>query len=671
MKRDERAIRPTRGVAREKGYVPGGNVASMQVGVDVGGTFTDFVGFHGKQVVTAKLPTTRDPSMAVVAGLRQLGATGMAHGTTVATNAVLEREGARTAFVTTAGFEDLLVIARQSRPSLYDFRVTRPSPIVPRERCFGLRERVDARGRVLRRPSQREIGRVVKAVRQSGAESVAISLLFSFLHPAHERLLAKSIRGLSVSVSHEVLAEFREFERSSTTVLDAYLKPLVSRYLAGLLRAVGDDFLVMKSSGGVAGHRAVQRRPVEIVLSGPAGGVAAAASLASATGRKDLVTFDMGGTSADFSVLGRGRPTWTTEAVIDGFPLALPSIDIESVGAGGGSVAWIDAGGALRVGPESAGAEPGPMAYGKGGTRVTVTDADLLGGVLGPSLLAGRLPLDVDRARSGLEALAANLRIPDDETILGVQRVVQASMAKAMRLVLARRGVDPRDFALLAFGGAGAMHAWALAREIGIRTVLVPFLPGAFSAYGILISPLRVEHSRGVIRPLERSDALIQETIETFAEQAKAEIAAQGFDPTRTILEASVDLRFRGQSYEINVPLRKDLAAAFRREHRRRFGYASRTEPIQLVSVRLSARVARPIHHPRGPNGTTVAPRTRSILFDDGRSSVRVLDRTALGPDSELDGPLVIEEEFATTVVPPDARLRVDGSGVLAIEVPR
>ncbi len=641
----------------------------MQVGVDVGGTFTDFVGFRGREVVTAKLPSSRDGSEAVVQGLRFLEAKGMAHGTTVATNAILERRGAETAFITTAGFEDLLAIGRQNRPSLYDLRATRPPPLVPQERCFGLRERVDARGRVLLRPTEKEIERIAEAVRRSGADSVAISLLFAFLRPDHERRMARAFYGISVSASHRVLSEFREYERSSTTVLDAYLKPLVTRYLADLERSVGGGFLVMKSSGGVAGHRAVQERPVDMVLSGPAGGVAAAASLTGGAKLPHLVTFDMGGTSADFSLLDRGRPTWTTEATINGLPLALPVVDIESVGAGGGSLAWVDAGDALRVGPESAGADPGPMAYGKGGTRVTVTDADLVGGVLGPTLLDGRLPLDVGLARKGIDALAADLGLSPERTILGVQSVVRASMAKAMRLVLARRGVDSRDFALMAFGGAGPMHAWALARELGVGTVVVPFLPGAFSAYGILISPVRQEYSRTVVRTLDRSARAIEECVDTFRDRAKTDLRAQGFDSARAILEPSVDLRFHGQSYEITIPLQSDLGAAFRREHRRRFGYASRSASIELVAVRLSARVPRPKVRPRLERRTAPGGRERRVLFEDGWSVVPVRNRSSLEPGREMDGPMIIEEAIATTLVPPGARVTVDRLGLLRIEV--
>ncbi len=637
--------------------------------MDVGGTFTDFVGFRGREVVTTKLPSTRDPSEAVLRGMRELGAEGMAHGTTVATNAILERKGARTAFVTTAGFEDLLTIARQNRPSLYDFHVARPPPAVPRERCLGVRERVDAAGRAVRPLSEREARRVAKEARALGAESVAVCLLFSFLRPRHERMIRAALGAIPVSMSHEVLGEFREYERASTTVLDAYVKPLVAGYLSGIRGAIQRDFYVMKSSGGVASQAEVLRRPVDLVLSGPAGGVAAAAALARVTRRRNLVTFDMGGTSADFSAIVDGRAVWTTEAMIETFPIAMPVVDIDSVGAGGGSLAGVDRGGALQVGPESAGADPGPMAYGKGGTRPTVTDADLVGGALAPALLGGKLPLDPSLSRTGLETLAAELHVTPDDAVLGVQRVVRAKMAKAMRLVLAKRGLDPRAFSLLAFGGAGPMHACALAREIGVPRVLVPFLPGAFSAYGILISDVRLEYSRSVVRPLDRSRSVLGHITEEFAQRAHRDLANQGLDPRSAILEASVDLRFRGQSYEINVPLRGDIAAAFRRAHRRRYGYASTKEPIEAVTVRLAARVPRTVHLPRPPRDVVPRAETRAVLFDRGWEETHVLPRASLPAGFEARGPLVVEEEHATTVIPPGATLRVDPRGLLDIEV--
>ena len=356
--------------------------------------------------------------------------------------------------------------------------------------------------------------------------------------------------------------------------------------------------------------------------------------------------------------------------MIDNFPIAIPVVDVESIGAGGGSLAWMDSGGALRVGPHSAGADPGPIAYGKGGTQVTVTDADLAGGYLGRTLLGGRLLLDETLARKGVTKLAEDLHLSVEETILGVQSVVRASMAKAMRLVLARRGLDPSEYALLAFGGAGPMHACALARELGVRTVLVPFLPGAFSAYGILISPIRAEYSRSVVRPLGRAASVMRRTIAEFREKARSELAGQGHDPSRAFIEASVDLRFHGQSYEIPVPVRGDLASAFRREHRRRYGYASPTERIELITTRLVARVPRPIPRPRPPSSMVVgAPQNRRVLFDDGWQDTPVHERGRLGPGTELDGPAIVSEDHATTLVPPGSRLAVDRSGLLEISV--
>src|SRR5437867_4005463 len=435
--------------------------ATVLVGVDVGGTFTDFVGFRAGRIVTEKvLSTPREPASAVTGGIRTLGATSMAHGTTVATNAIVQRRGARTALVTTAGFEDLLIIGRQNRPSLYDWRVTRPDPVVPRGLSVGVRERVDPVGRITRPLPPSEVRRIVRALKAKGAESVAVCLLFSFANPRHEETLRKALEAhFDVSLSSSVHPEFREYERASTTSLDAYVKPLVRDHLTSLERAVGARFLVMKSGGGTAESRQVMERPIELALSGPAGGVSASVAMAKALRFRDLVTFDMGGTSADFSVILDGSPTHTNEANVDGLPLALRVVDISSIGAGGGSLAGIDPGGALRVGPASAGADPGPMCYGLGGVEPTVSDADLLAGLLPPSLLGGSMPLRGDLAEKGLRELASRMRISLDEVIVSVRRVVESNMIRAMKAVLARRGLDPRDLSLLAFGGAGPVRA--------------------------------------------------------------------------------------------------------------------------------------------------------------------------------------------------------------------
>ena len=645
------------------------NTPAVDIGVDVGGTFTDFVGFRGRDVVTTKLLSTPRPGDAVLRGFRDLHADGMVHGTTVATNAILERRGASTALITTAGFEDLLAIGRQDRPKLYDLHVPKPAAPVPRDRCFGVRERVDAHGRVLADLTDAELRRVARAVKRSGAESVAVSLLFSFLRPEHEKRLGAAFPGISVSLSHQVLAEFREYERGSTTVLDAYVKPLVARYLQDLRDRVRREFFIMKSTGGVASPDLVQDRPIELVLSGPAGGLSAAAALARRMRAPHVVTFDMGGTSADFSVLRDGEPTWTTEAVIDRFPMAIPVIDIESVGAGGGSLAWIDAGGALRVGPASAGASPGPIAYGKGGSEPTVTDADLVGGRLGAYILGGRLALRPRLARTGLVKLSRRLGVALDDTVLGIQRVVEASMAKSMRLILSKRGADPAGFRLLAFGGAGAMHACALAREIGIPRVIVPFLPGVFSAYGILVSDVRVAYSQSVLRPLGRARARIQEILNGFRERAERDLTAQGLDPRRALFTASLDLRYRGQSYELNVLTQGDVARRFRNLHRARYGYAPRAAPIELVTVRLAARLPRSVHVPAPILRATPRRGTRRALFEEGWFETPVLARESLPVGFHMEGPMIVEEAHATTVVPPGASLDVGPLGVLDIEV--
>ncbi len=642
----------------------------MLVGVDVGGTFTDFVASDGARVEAHKLPSSRaSPGEVVARGIRTLRGTEMAHGTTVATNAILEGRGARLAFVGTAGFEDLLAIGRQDRPSLYDFRVTRPPPLAAVDRRFGAPERVAADGTILDALDDEELVDLAAKVRASGAEAVAVCLLFSFLRPEHERRIRDALAGIPVSISSEVLPEFREYERASTTALDASVKPLVDRYLADLEAAMGAPFLVIRSSGGVLRSPAVRARPIEMLLSGPAGGVAAAQAVAALAGVRDLVGFDMGGTSADVSVIHDGDVARTTEASLAGHPLAIPTIDIASVGAGGGSIAGLDAGGALRVGPRSAGGEPGPICYGRGGTEFTVADADLLGGALPPALLGGGMPLDARAARAGIKPLLRKLG-PLDAGVVAVQSVVRATMAAAVRLALSRRGLDPRDFALLAFGGAGPMHAAFLARELGIRRVLVPFLPGAFSAYGILVSDVRLDFGRTRVTLLAEAGPVIDGMLAEMTDAACASFADQGVrDPPA--FAPSVELRYVGQSYEVNVPVAGDLAEAFHRRHESLYGYAARDEPIQLVTVRLAAWVPRPrVVPPHRPHGLAVRG-TRKVVFPDGRVEATVYDRAALTVGFATSGPAIVEEPFATTVVPPGADLRVLEHGLLAMEVGR
>ena len=525
------------------------------LGIDVGGTFTDAVLLDADGLRTAKVPTAAAQEESVVAAARAVGAGSVerfSHGTTIATNALLERKGARTAFVATEGFEHLLHLRRQTRAHLYRLCDEQPAPLVPLERCHGVRERIGPDGVLV----PLEPGSLPDL---SGAESVAVCLLFSFRDASHERAVAEELRaqlpGVHVVASHEVAPEFREYERASTTAADAYLGPICARYFRSLaarcLEAGLPEPLVMRSSGGVATIDEAARHAALVLVSGPAGGVVGAARVAALAGVENAISFDMGGTSTDVCLISNGRAERTLERSVGGLPIRLPMVDIHTVGAGGGSIVWRDAGGAVRVGPESAGANPGPACYGRGGERPTVTDANLLLGRL-PARLAGGIELDRDAAAKAMDGFD-----PAD-----VVEVVNAEMLRALRVVSVERGHDPRDFALVAFGGAGPLHACALADELGISTVLVPAAAGVLSALGLVASEERRDSVRSYVCPLD----------------AAGELPADG----------EADLRYRGQSFELTVPLGADLEARFHRAHEERYGYADRDRPVELVAVRTA-----------------------------------------------------------------------------------
>ncbi len=538
------------------------------LGIDVGGTFTDAVLLEDGAVRTAKVPTARNQEESVLAAAREVGAAGVerfTHGTTVATNALLERKGARTAFVATAGFEHLLYLRRQTRPSLYRLCEDNPPPLVPLERCVGVRERCGPEG--VLEPLD------LSTLPALDAEAVAVCLLFSFRYPEHERAvaaeLARRLPGAHVVASHEVAPEFREYERASTTVADAYLGPVASRYLRALAAAAEGAGLppplVMRSSGGVASVEEAAAHPATILVSGPAGGVVGAALVAGRAGFPDAISFDMGGTSTDVCLIAGGRAERTGGRELGGLPIRLPMVDVHTVGAGGGSIAWRDAGGALRVGPRSAGADPGPACYGRGGTEPTVTDANLLLGRL-PARLPGGIELDREAAARAMGDLD-----PED-----VVAVVNAEMLRALRVVSVERGHDPRRFALVAFGGAGPLHACALADELGIDAVLVPDAAGVLSALGLVASDERRDRVVSVVRPLEEA----------------GELPPVG----------EADVRYRGQSFELTVALGGDVAEAFHRAHEERYGYADRSRPLELVAVRTAeVRPGPALHLPAGP----------------------------------------------------------------------
>ena len=684
----------------------------VRIGVDVGGTFTDAALVAGDELTTAKVPTTTPQHEGVLDGIREAcDAAGIdpadvdafAHATTASVNALLERDGARTALVTTAGFRDVLEIGRQTRPSLYDLRAEKAPPLVPRRRRFEVDERATTEGteRAVDPDSVRDTAAEVAA---SDAESVAVSLLHAYAHPENEATVAAVLReelDVPVSASHDVLPEFREFERTSTTVADAYLAPELDDYLGRVVAGARDLGLpaprVMRSNGGVADAATVRENAVTTVLSGPAAGVVGAAAVAGGETLGDdagdertapaAVTFDMGGTSSDVSLVRDGRAERTAETTVAEVPLRTPTVDIETVGAGGGSVAWTDAGGALRVGPESAGAEPGPACYGKGGSEPTVTDADVLLGYIGPdAALGGDLTLDVDAARAALADLAAAADIDGDGALdaldaptaaaRGVHRVANATMARAIRSVTVERGRDPRDFDLVAFGGAGPMHAAALADRLDMDRVIVPGPAGVLSAYGLLAADETHDAARTVRIPL--ADATAADLGDAFAALTER-VLEDVSDPAAARVERAADCRYAGQSFELTVdagPSATDgdpaldpeaLAERFAAAHERAYGYRL-DAGVEAVTLRVTATVD--VEAPTVTTaGATDAERgTREVVFpDEGTVTATVYDRDALAPDATLDGPAVLAGTESTTVVPPawTGRVRRDGTVVL------
>jgi N-methylhydantoinase A len=668
----------------------------LRIAIDSGGTFTDCVWREGSTVWILKVfSTPGDPSQAIAEAVEKIVATGEAvilHGTTVGTNALLQRKGARVAFVTTAGFEDSVEIGRQNRPKLYDFFFEKDPPLAPAELRFGVDERVSAEGAVLRAPEELALKILAQQVGAQKPEAIALSLLFSFANPSNEQAVARELRGLGVplSVSHEILPEFREYERAGTVLVNAYLQPIMEKYLRRLKQRLEEHaksgraarIFVMQSSGGITALATAAGQPVRTVLSGPAGGVVGASAVAGRSGFDRLITFDMGGTSTDVALID-GRPTTNNEAEVAGLPVRVPVLDIHTVGAGGGSLARFDLGGALRVGPESAGADPGPICYGKG-ERPTVTDANLLLGRLpADQFLGGEFELDVARTdkltRHWLKESGSRLSL--HEFAAGVVRVVNANMEKAIRVVSIERGHDPRRFALVAFGGAGAMHACELAASLRIPRVIVPAYPGALSALGILISDVVKDHSRTVLMrvqpdsegqrghslPHRQLEEIFAELERTIANELKKEDWAG-----KTVYEPSADLRYRGQGYEINLPYGRDVLKRFHAEHKKRYGYASPERELEIVTLRLRGRVASPEKLPamHMESGTKKLKASTAAVFFAGKSTkTQIVPRSTLKKGRRYRGPAIVTEYSATTVVPPGLSFQADKAGNLLVEV--
>lgn len=660
----------------------------MRIAIDTGGTFTDCVYLVDGTLQVLKVPSTPAvPSEAVLNALAQLHAAEaveVRHGTTVGTNAMLERKGARVAFVTTAGFEDTLAIGRQTRSRLYDWFAPLPVCLVSRELRFGVPERVTAEGTILRAPTEEELGALVEQVRNSGAAAVAISLLFSFANPTTELRVEAALRslGLPVSTSHRILPEFREYERASTTVVNAYLAPTMQRYLLDLEKRVraehaGGRVDVMQSSGGIIPARLAAQEPVRTVLSGPAGGVIGACRMAQAAGFDRIIGFDMGGTSTDVFLAdeAKGGAQRTRESVIAGVPIAVSMLDIHTVGAGGGSIARFDSGGMLRVGPESAGSEPGPICFGRG-TMPTVTDANLLLGRLdGESFLGGEVALDANRTEKILDQQKG--AIPTTlEFAAGIVRVVEKQMEKAMRVISVERGHDPRECTLVAFGGGGPLHACALAQAMRIPTVLIPAMPGALSAVGILLADTVRDYSRTVMLPGDS----IEQLGPMFAEMKArgfSEFAAEGLQGTP---QYALDLRYRRQGYELNVLFDPQSPSGaleqFHRMHEQRYGFSNLDKPVEIVNLRLRMVAAgEPYSAVRSElvsgNGDAAFCGERDIYFDKRFHRSRVYRREQLVAGDSFDGPALVTEYTSATLLPLGCHLRVDAFGNLILWVER
>jgi N-methylhydantoinase A len=693
--------------------------------VDVGGTFTDLVYCDDGRISIFKLPSTKaDPSAALLAGLDALDvapAAIISHGTTVATNALLEHKGARTALITTCGFRDVMAIGRQTRPALYRLAFSPRWLPVPDDLRFEVAERVSWTGEVLAPLDASQVATVLDQVAAAGVESLAVCLLFSFVNPAHEALIKRlaSARGLNVSISSEILPEYREFERTSTTVLNAYVSPLMSAYLtaleAGLARreaggwtacGVGvetgstnhvsrityratstfnlqpDPFnhlWIMQSSGGILSAAAARREAVRTLLSGPAAGVAGAFHVATMAGHDHVITFDMGGTSTDVS-LADGAIRRTGEGSAEGWPVRVPMLDIHTVGAGGGSIAWVDAGGALRVGPISAGSEPGPSCYGRGGTGFTVTDANLLLGRLDPGrFLGGRMTLDVTAAAAAACPLAGTLGLSLVELAEGVIRVADAHMEQAIRVISVQRGFDPRAFTLLPFGGAGPMHVLALAEALQINRVLVPRYPGVLSALGLVLADFTMDHSRTLMCPLaETAAGDLTAAFAPLLAHARAELAAEGFAEFAAVLERALDLRYRGQSFELTIPVGgndpAEAASRFHTAHAARYGYARPEAAVELVNIRVTARGMRPkpampqVAPAASPDPCAAQVGEAHLRADGAWHTAPIYERALLLAGHILAGPALVVQEDATTVLSPGWRARVDAWSNLECE---
>jgi len=637
------------------------------------------------------LSTHPDPEIGVVSGLEELGLliddgqnsqnknVDIIHGSTIATNALLERKGAKVALITTKGFTDLIDIGRQNRAALYSFWGEAPAPLVSKDCRYGINERVTASGEVLLAIDGSQFDSVLQDLRKKEIDAVAVCFLFSFLNPSHEQAVEQYLEehGLFVSASYRILPEYREYERLSTTVINAFVTPLVANYLDKLSSGLGEklsrSLKIMQSNGGLVSALSAARQAVQTVLSGPAGGVVATEQLGALTGFSRLISFDMGGTSTDASLID-GGVQYTTEFNLDGSPIKVPMADIHTVGAGGGSIAWVDAGGALQVGPESAGSNPGPACYGKG-DKPTITDANVVLGRLHPEhFLGGRQKLDLGRAENAIAKLATKCGLDIISAADGVIKVAISNMQKAVRKISVERGYDPRDFTLVAFGGAGPMHACELAEAAMIPRVLVPQTPGVFSASGMTTSNVTKDYSKSMLlKQGEIKAKLLEDTFLLLIEKAKSDLAVEGFTGHGVKLEKALDVRYVGQSFELTVPIEgfdDDYATAFNSLHQERYGHASPDEEIEVVAIRVRAEGLRnkpeeiPIEKAEGPE----KPILKAKAFFDGWREVDCHNRESLLAGHAILGPALVFQLDTTVVIPPDWQVEVDAYGNMLLQ---
>ncbi|MEH7121147.1 hydantoinase/oxoprolinase family protein [Neobacillus vireti] len=671
------------------------------VGVDVGGTFTDItlVDSYSGTINNHKVPSTPDdPSRAIMTGVVQILEMNeipvtevryLAHGTTVATNALIERKGAKTGLLVTDGFRDLLEIGRQTRPSLYDLFKEKPEPVIPGHLRLEVEERLNADGEVHKAFNRGSLINSINKLKDEGVQSIAVCFLFSYLNPKHEKLAVEEIRNIFpeayVSASHQVVPEFREYSRLSTTAINAYLGPVMQTYMENFQNSVKEvgipvDPYITQSNGGIISIQESVSNPVRTAVSGPAAGVVAAKNLAELTGYKNMITFDMGGTSADFSLIEDGEPKVSMDREIEGFPARIPMLDIYACGAGGGSIAYLDNGGALKVGPESAGSFPGPAAYDRGGTRPTVTDANVILGRLNPDgILGGRMVLDVDASKQAMEEhICKQTNLTVNEASMGVLSVVNANMARAIRLISVEKGYDPREFTLVSFGGAGGLHCGALARELNIPRVLIPPSPGTFCSLGLLVTDIRSDYVRSSLQvAASESMYMIRQLFEEMEQEGSAMLAKENVEEQNRRFVYGIDMRFKGQNYEITIPVEyKDLledsvykiVERFHEQHERIYGYSNKNGLVEFVNYRLTALGELPkasLEKFEEQDGRKVKPTSfREVYFSEvdkpGYYSTAIFNRDDFVPGDQIKGPAIIEQMDTTILILPRQTMIVD-----------